>query len=408
MPPSTWMHDFATSTAPSKTTATATSAANAHCSSSPSGDTGDVPGSRGHRLGGLQHLGAQVLDRLEGADLLAELLAHLRVLDRRRQAPARDAGRLGGRQRDRRTPEQVGRQVRARRRRPTRRPPGPCRTAGSGRGPPTRTPRPRLVGRPTRRRRRRRAGRASPTARPRRRRTRPMPTTASAGTSGDDERGDRRPEQRPGHQLVGARLERHRHVEHRAATAAGDLGQRDGRDAHLLRGLPDRAKVASASVSAARASSRPSRSAAHLRRLAASSTCSSEIPIDMLLLRWLRSCAATARNLERVPDLNRTRAPFAHAPGGASPDRECPRSSRRADRARRPGGPRVTSRSPASFAVGRERRTRAATPSPTTGRRRRTPTATTAEPRGGRRTETGVPTVGRAVRLRLPAGRSRG
>ena len=61
-----------------------------------SGSRRDVPGGGGDRLGGLEHLGAQVLDRLEAADLLAELLAHLGVLDRGRQAPAGDAGGLGG------------------------------------------------------------------------------------------------------------------------------------------------------------------------------------------------------------------------------------------------------------------------------------------------------------------------
>src|SRR5438034_301564 len=43
-----------------------------------------------------QHLGALVADRLEGADRLAELLAHLRVLHGHVQAPARGAQHLGG------------------------------------------------------------------------------------------------------------------------------------------------------------------------------------------------------------------------------------------------------------------------------------------------------------------------
>jgi len=54
-----------------------------------------VPRGCRHRLAGLEHLGAQVLDRLEGADPLAELLTHLRVVDGGVQAPARDTGRLG-------------------------------------------------------------------------------------------------------------------------------------------------------------------------------------------------------------------------------------------------------------------------------------------------------------------------
>ena len=43
---------------------------------------------------------AQVLDRLEGADLLAELLAHAGVLHRRVEAPPRDPRGLGGGERD--------------------------------------------------------------------------------------------------------------------------------------------------------------------------------------------------------------------------------------------------------------------------------------------------------------------
>ena len=51
----------------------------------------------GHRrlLGTQQHLGTHVLDRLEAADRLAELLAHLRILRRGLQRPAGQPGRLG-------------------------------------------------------------------------------------------------------------------------------------------------------------------------------------------------------------------------------------------------------------------------------------------------------------------------
>ena len=109
MPPSTWMHDLATATAPSKQVTSATSAAYAHCSSIAVRHAGqrDVPGRGGDGLAGLEHLGAEVLDGLEGADLLAELLAHLGVVDRRLQAPARDAGGLGGGQGDGRAAHQV-------------------------------------------------------------------------------------------------------------------------------------------------------------------------------------------------------------------------------------------------------------------------------------------------------------
>ena len=236
MPPSTWMHDLATSTAPSKH--------DRH------GDVGgerpllvvaapatprDVPRGRGDGLGGLEHLGAQVLDRLEGADLLAELLADLGVVDRRRQAPARDPGGLGGGQRDRRTAEQVGRQVGYGD--PGRLVDHPRRTEPAAQVEPDRRGRLDRVARVDRPG----AGgvgeqhvggrRQVPDHVGRARCRRPRPPAAP----GSDERGDRRAEQRPGHQLVGARLERHGDVQHRTATAAGRLGQPDGRDAHLLR-----------------------------------------------------------------------------------------------------------------------------------------------------------------------------
>ena len=47
-------------------------------------------------LGTAQHLGAQVLDRLEAADRLAELLTHFGVGDGGVQSPSTHAGRLGG------------------------------------------------------------------------------------------------------------------------------------------------------------------------------------------------------------------------------------------------------------------------------------------------------------------------
>ena len=47
-------------------------------------------------LGAQQHLGAHVLDRLEAADRLAELLANLRVFGGGLQRPARQPGGLGG------------------------------------------------------------------------------------------------------------------------------------------------------------------------------------------------------------------------------------------------------------------------------------------------------------------------
>jgi hypothetical protein len=57
---------------------------------------GRVGGGDRHLLGAAQHLGAQVLDRLEAADRLAELLAHFRIRDRGVQRPPGDARRFGG------------------------------------------------------------------------------------------------------------------------------------------------------------------------------------------------------------------------------------------------------------------------------------------------------------------------
>jgi hypothetical protein len=56
-----------------------------------------------------QHLGALVADRLERADRLAELLAHLRVADRHVEAPARGTQHLGGRA-DRTAPQETAQQ----------------------------------------------------------------------------------------------------------------------------------------------------------------------------------------------------------------------------------------------------------------------------------------------------------
>ena len=243
MPPSTWMYALAFSTAPSKHDP-ATSAAKAHCSSSPQGDRSDVPGGRGDRLGGLEHLGAQVLDRLEGADLLAELLAHLGVVDRGRQAPAGHAGGLGGGQGDRgtRTRSVVS--------------PGTGTPAAVGR--PATVPKRRLRSGPQRAGRRRPRVGSTPTGgvvgqqqvRGRRR----VPDSPSRVKAADDRalaeclgRRSRLPEQRArppaeqraGHQPVGARLERHGDVQHGATAAAGRLGQPDRRTPISTAGRPD-------------------------------------------------------------------------------------------------------------------------------------------------------------------------
>ena len=53
-----------------------------------------IPDGSTRLLGRDQHVGACMLDRLEVADRIAELFAHLRVLDRRAQTPVGDAGRF--------------------------------------------------------------------------------------------------------------------------------------------------------------------------------------------------------------------------------------------------------------------------------------------------------------------------
>ncbi len=91
-----------------------------------------IPHRRHRGLGGHQHVGAVVLDRLEGGDGAAELLAHLGVLDGGIHAVRRPADRLGGEQGA--GAGQCGRprtrQVRRRRRRQG----GPARSAACGRG----------------------------------------------------------------------------------------------------------------------------------------------------------------------------------------------------------------------------------------------------------------------------------
>ena len=60
------------------------------------GRAGGVPDAGDRRLGGHQHVGAVVLDGLEGGDGAAELLADLRVLDSAVDAVRRTADGLGG------------------------------------------------------------------------------------------------------------------------------------------------------------------------------------------------------------------------------------------------------------------------------------------------------------------------
>ena len=179
----------------------------------------------------------------KAADLLAELLAHLGVLDRGRQAPAGDARRPR-----RRASVTAVRRTSSSVRSGTATPAAasstrPCRTAGSGparsrsdSSTASRGQQPPAVGR--------RPARGSRTARPRRRRRARSPTTASSGSSPSTAAATAGPEQRAGHQLVGAGLERHGHVERRTATAAGRLGQPDRRHAHLAQRRQASANVA--------------------------------------------------------------------------------------------------------------------------------------------------------------------
>ena len=134
--------------------------------------------------------------------------------------------------------------------------------------------------------------------------------------------------------------------------------------------------VAPGSSSAARTASRPRTPAAHLRRLAASSTCSSEMPIDMRPLPKTRTCS-TFYALARARHHRHARRP-ARA-----------RAGREGLHARRRGAPAAPGRPRA--AARRDRRSRsaptAASPRSTSARRRArsaarsSPSTTTAAPR---------------------------
>ncbi len=259
-----------------------------------------VPRGGRHRLGGLEHLRAQVLDRLEAADLLAELLAHLGVLARpsrgttvRRPPPRRPpASRRYGGPAPRPAPgtptPAVGSSTRTEPEPPAQVDPelgrhgdggarvdrpGPRRVleehVGRGRDVPD------DVGEPDRRPPRRPPGRRPPATPPAARRRRPDRAAGPAPARGRRPRGPRRTSSDG------------------AASTAGGLGQADRGHARARRPPPHTSPKA-----AARPARRPGRAparratAAHLRRLSASSTCSSEIPMDMgNHLRLSRICA---------------------------------------------------------------------------------------------------------------------
>ena len=106
---------------------------------------------------------------------------------------------------------------------------------------------------------------------------------ADRGSVGSHERAATAgPSSGAGHQLVRARLERDRLVEHRPPPPPAASGSPIVATPISPTAFHTSANVASASASAcARPPRRHRAPAAHLRRLAASSTCSSEIPMDM-------------------------------------------------------------------------------------------------------------------------------
>ncbi len=108
------MQSLALAFAASIPAAAATAAAIDSCRSSESDSTEAAAlaaSAGGHRrlLGTQQHLGTHVLDRLEAADRLAELLAHLRIVRRRLQRPAGQPGGLGRQHRRRHVSEALRR-----------------------------------------------------------------------------------------------------------------------------------------------------------------------------------------------------------------------------------------------------------------------------------------------------------
>ena len=248
-------------------------------------DRGDVPRRRGDRLGGLEHLGAQVLDRPGTADLLPELLAHAGVVDGRLEAPAGDAGRLRGGERQRRTTDQLGRQlVDGRRIAAVDRDQAaePARQVETGRELDLAAARgttyhrslvgeQQVGGRGRVPHRRRRAGESDTTAPSGEVNPAPQPRPSARAAGRGPARGHRPPGRPP--RRASSRLRR------RPTRAARSSARPISPTAAQAS-----ANVADASSSAARAASGPPRLVAHLRRLAASSTCSSEIPIDMWLL----------------------------------------------------------------------------------------------------------------------------
>ncbi len=188
------------------------------------GCCGGVPCRGGDRLGGLEHLRAQVLDRLEGPDPLAELLPHLGVVDGGLQAPPGHACRLGrsqghGQQSASRLAVGAGRTVRA-------------GVAGAEVDAELRCDLARPVEQVVLGRR------ATVPDRAARVHLHPVATRRTR-----QDAADRRAEEATGKQLVGAGLQRDRLVEDGPAPTATGFGHRDRRHAHLLDGRPDGGEV---------------------------------------------------------------------------------------------------------------------------------------------------------------------
>ena len=96
MPPCTWMLRLAHRSAAGSAERGGHRGGERELVAAGGGGAGRVPHGGGRQLGGHEHVGAVVLDRLEHGDRAAELLAHLGVLGGLLGALAGDAGRLGG------------------------------------------------------------------------------------------------------------------------------------------------------------------------------------------------------------------------------------------------------------------------------------------------------------------------
>ena len=227
--------------------ASAAAMANWRCVGLPGG-AGGVGGGHLGLLGAAQHLGTQVLDGLEAADRLAELLAHLGVGDRGLQRPPGDAGRLGGQHGRGQVLDPLG-CARSRWPAPTSAPPGPAAgksrrpaaarldtpslavstsshfpSAGNSRTPPAAAPS--THGRVPDARDVSLSNCTSPSSATPAKRS-PEVSAPSTSGIGDDQRGQRGGRDRPGHQRLGRLLDHRAQVFDAAAGPAVLLGDGD-------------------------------------------------------------------------------------------------------------------------------------------------------------------------------------